>query len=254
MLRFSSLGSGSRGNATLVEAGRSCVMVDCGFSCAETQRRLSRLGKSPSDIDAILVTHEHSDHIGGVATFARRHAIPVWMTAGTSVMHNATDLPSLDWFDGQMSFALGDLHITPFPVPHDAREPCQFVFSDGAVRLGILTDTGSITAHIQQQLTGCDALLLECNHDVAMLAAGLYPPSLKQRVGGSLGHLSNDQAAGLLSVLDTTRLMHLVAAHLSDKNNRPGLARATLAGVLGCELDWIGVADQTTGLDWRQVG
>ena len=254
MLRFSSLGSGSRGNATLVEAGRSCVMIDCGFSCAETLRRLNRLGKSPADIDAILVTHEHTDHISGVATFARRHNTPVWMSAGTSVMHNATDLPSLDWFDGHTPFAIGDLHITPFPVPHDAREPCQFVLSDGAVRLGILTDTGSITAHIQQQLTGCEALLLESNHDVDMLASGAYPQSLKQRVGGRLGHLSNDQAAALLAALDTTHLQHLVAAHLSDKNNRPELARTALAGVLGCAPDWIGIADQAEGLAWRQVG
>ena len=254
MLRFSSLGSGSRGNATLVEAGRTCVMVDCGFSIAETQRRLGRLGKSPADIDAILVTHEHSDHIGGVAAFARRFGISVWMTAGTSVMHGETDVPSLDWFDGHTSFAIGDIQVTPFPVPHDAREPCQFTFSDGAVRLGVLTDTGSITAHIQQQLSGCEALLLECNHDVAMLADGPYPPSLKHRVGGRLGHLSNHQAAELLALLDTTPLTHLVAAHLSDKNNRPELARAALAGVLDCAPDWIGVADQAEGLDWRRVG
>jgi phosphoribosyl 1,2-cyclic phosphodiesterase len=254
MLRFASLGSGSRGNATLVEAGDTCIMVDCGFSISETQRRLARLGKSADDIHAILVTHEHSDHIGGVAAFARRFRMPVWMTAGTSVMHNATDLPSLDWFDGHTPFAIGDLHITPFPVPHDAREPCQFTFSDGAVRLGILTDTGNITAHIRQQLTGCQALLLECNHDAAMLADGPYPHSLKQRVGGRLGHLSNHQAAALLAALDTATLSHLVAAHLSDKNNRPELARAALAGVLSCDPDWIGIADQVEGLDWRQVG
>ncbi|MBI5040403.1 MAG: MBL fold metallo-hydrolase [Gammaproteobacteria bacterium] len=257
MLRFSSLGSGSRGNATLVEAGNTCVMVDCGFSVSETQRRLVRLGKSPGDIHAILVTHEHSDHIGGVAAFARRFGIPVWMTAGTSVMLNATDFPSLDGpvrFDGHTPFAIGDLQVTPFPVPHDAREPCQFVLSDGAVRLGVLTDTGSITAHIHQQLTGCQALLLECNHDAAMLADGPYPPSLKQRVGGRLGHLSNHQAAELLAALDTSQLTHLVAAHLSDKNNRSELARQALADALGCDPGWIGVADQTEGLAWRQVG
>ena len=254
MLRFASLGSGSRGNATLVEAGDTCIMVDCGFSISETQRRLARLGKSPDDIHAILVTHEHSDHIGGVAAFARRFRMPVWMTAGTSVMHNATDLPSLDWFDGHTPIAIGGLEITPFPVPHDAREPCQFTFSDGAVRLGILTDTGNITAHIRQQLTGCQALLLECNHDTAMLADGPYPHSLKQRVGGRLGHLSNHQAAELLAALDTATLSHLVAAHLSDKNNRPELARMALAGVLDCAPDWIGIADQAEGLDWRQVG
>lgn len=255
MLRFASLGSGSRGNATLVEAGGTCVMVDCGFSVSETRRRLARLGKTPDDIAAILVTHEHSDHIAGVAAFARRFDVPVWMTAGTSVMHADTDVPNLDWFSGHApAFAIGDLHVTPFPVPHDAREPCQFVFGDGAVRLGVLTDTGSVTAHIRQVLDGCNALLLECNHDTGLLADGPYPPMLKRRVGGRLGHLSNDQAAELLAALDTGALRHLVAAHLSDKNNRPQLARAALAAVLGCAPDWIGIADQTQGLDWRQVG
>lgn len=269
MLRFASLGSGSRGNATLVEAGGTCVMVDCGFSVAEAKRRLARLGKAPEDIRAILVTHEHSDHIGGVAAFARRYGTPVWMTAGTEkgsepfFIGRAADsnncarkralTPVLEWFDGHSAFAIDALHVTPFPVPHDAREPCQFVFGDGAVRLGLLTDTGSITEHIRQQLDGCDALLLECNHDTAMLAGGPYPPSLKQRVGGRFGHLSNAQAAELLATLDTARLTHLVAAHISEKNNRPELARAALAGALGCADDWVGIADQAEGLAWRQV-
>lgn len=254
MLRFASLGSGSRGNATLVEAGDTCVMVDCGFSVSETRRRLARLCKAPEDIAAILVTHEHSDHIGGVAAFARRYGTPVWMTAGTSVMHADTDVPCLDWFTGHEAFAIGDLQVAPFTVPHDAREPCQFVFGDGAARLGVLTDTGCITAHIREMLDGCDALLLECNHDAAMLAAGPYPPALKRRVGGRLGHLSNAQAAELLAALDTGALRHVVAAHLSDKNNRPELARAALADALCCGQDWIGIADQAVGLDWRQVG
>ncbi len=254
MLRFASLGSGSRGNATLVEAGRTCVMVDCGFSISETERRLARLGKSAGDIAGILVTHEHSDHIGGVAALARRFDIPVWMTAGTSVVHTDTNVPRLEWFSGHETFAIGDLSISPFPVPHDAREPCQFVFGDGAVRLGVLTDTGSITDHIRHMLDGCQALLLECNHDEAMLANGPYPPMLKRRVGGHLGHLSNSQAAELLAGLDTAGLQHLAAAHLSDKNNHPDLARAALAGALACAPEWIAVADQAEGLDWRQVG
>ncbi len=254
MLRFSSLGSGSRGNATLVETGQTCVMVDCGFSVIETRRRLARLGKEPADLAGILVTHEHSDHIGGVAALARRFNIPVWMTAGTSVMHADTDVPHLDWFNGHEDLTIGDLHITPFPVPHDAREPCQFVFSDGVVRLGVLTDTGSITGHIRQVLDGCEALLLECNHDTAMLADGPYPAMLKRRVGGHLGHLSNAQAAELLSDINTSALQHLAIAHLSDKNNRPDLARAALARVLKCAPEWIAVADQAVGLDWRQIG
>ena len=253
MLRFASLGSGSRGNATLVEAGSTCVMVDCGFSIAETQRRLARLDRTPADIQAILVTHEHSDHIGGVAALARRFGIPVWMTAGTSVVHNDTDVPVLDWFNGHEPFAIGDLSVQPFPVPHDAREPCQFVFSDGALRLGVLTDTGSITSHIRACLDGCDALLLECNHDTAMLADGPYPPMLKRRVGGRLGHLSNTQAAELLASIDTSALQALAIAHLSDKNNRPELARAALATALGCAPDWIALAAQDRGLAWHDI-
>lgn len=253
-MRFASLGSGSEGNGLVVEAADTRVLMDCGFGLADSLTRLARLGLQPSDLAGIVVTHEHSDHIGGVAAFARRFDVPVWMTAGTSVMHDATSLPCVEWFDGHTAFALGDLEVTPFPVPHDAREPCQFVFSDGAVRLGVLTDTGSITAHIRAQLDACAALLLECNHDSAMLANGPYPPSLKQRVGGRLGHLSNAQAAQLIASLDTARLTHLVAAHISEKNNRPELARAALADALGCAPDWIGIADQADGLDWRQVG
>lgn len=253
MLRFASLGSGSRGNATLVEAGSTCVMVDCGFSVAETQRRLARLGKTAQSLHAIVVTHEHSDHISGVAALARRFSIPVWMTAGTSVVAADTEVPALEWFNGHEPFYIGDLLVQPFPVPHDAREPCQFVFSDGKRRLGVLTDTGSVTEHIRRQLDGCDALLLECNHDADLLADGPYPAVLKRRVGGRLGHLSNAQAADLLRQLDTGPLRCLALAHLSDKNNRPDLARAAVTAALGCTPDWVRVADQAQGLAWQDL-
>jgi len=139
-------------------------------------------------------------------------------------------------------------------VPHDACEPCQYLFDDGARRLGVITDTGRVTPHIVDSLEHCDALLLECNHDPQLLACGPYPAALKQRVGGPLGHLSNAQAGALLARLDTTRLQHLVAAHLSDRNNRPALARAALADALNCEPHWIGVAGQEDGFDWRAIG
>lgn len=252
-MRFASLGSGSRGNATLVEQGDTLLMIDCGFSCAEVERRMGRLGRRAADISAILVTHEHTDHIGGVARLVRRHSIPVWMTAGTSAMHRDGDLPRLNHFNGHQSFVIEDLEIHPFPVPHDAREPCQFVFSDGRVRLGLVTDTGCVTEHMVRSLDGCDALLLECNHDPGMLANGPYPPRLKARVGGRLGHLSNQQAAGLLQRMDCGRLRSLVAAHLSDKNNTPALARAALEAVIGPDCDWLCIADQERGFDWREV-
>ncbi|MGA7799396.1 MAG: MBL fold metallo-hydrolase [Gammaproteobacteria bacterium] len=251
-MRFASLGSGSRGNGTLVEAGATCVLVDCGFSVAEVDRRLQRLGRDPDALAAILVTHEHGDHISGVGRLARRYGIPVWMTAGTLAVYR-DERAGVEIFNGHQAFAIGDLQIHPFPVPHDAREPCQFVFSDGARRIGVLTDTGAPTDHIVRCLDGCDALLLECNHDSDMLADGHYPPALKARVGGRFGHLSNAQAAELMGRLDSRSLQHVAAAHLSEKNNTAQRARAALAAALDCETDWIAVADQEEGLGWREV-
>lgn len=252
-MRFASLGSGSRGNATLVEAGATLVMIDCGFSCRETERRLARLGRTPQELTALLVTHEHGDHLRGIAPLARKYRLPVWLTRGTQQMLQDDNLPDLQFFDGHAGFAIGDLQVQPFTVPHDAREPCQFAFGDGSRQFGMLTDTGRITPHIIECLGGCDALLLECNHDADLLARGPYSAALKQRVGGPLGHLSNAQAGALLAQLDTARLQHIVAAHLSDKNNIPSLAQQALAGVLECTADWVGVAHQEKGLDWRSI-
>lgn len=253
-MRFAVLGSGSRGNATLVEAGGTTVLLDCGFSITQLEHRLERLGKRVDEITAVIVTHEHGDHAGGVATLARTHNLPVWATPGTARAAGLTTLVrDCRLFDCHAPFMLGDLEVSPFPVPHDAREPCQFVFSDGARRLGILTDVGSSTPHIVACLSGCDALMLECNHDITMLVTGDYSPRLKQRVGGQHGHLNNGQAAALLAQIDRSRLRHLVAAHLSEKNNRPQLARQALAGVMNCDEEWIAVADQDQGLDWRDL-
>jgi len=252
-MRFASLGSGSRGNATLVSSGPTLVMVDCGFSRRETERRMARLGCTPAQLTAILVTHEHGDHIRGVCALARHYDLPVWLSPGTQLMLRDEVPPGMRCFDARASLALDDLEIRPFTVPHDAREPYQFVFTDGNHRFGLLTDAGRITAHIRDSLDGCDALMLECNHDAGMLAAGPYSASLKARVGGPLGHLSNAQAAALLEGIDAARLRHVVAAHLSDKNNRPELARAALADALGCAPQWIAVAGQEDGLGWRAL-
>jgi len=214
---------------------------------------MARLGRSPDELAALLVTHEHGDHIRGVPVLARKYKVPVWSTKGTGMMLQDEALPELHQIDAHLGMEFGDLEIRPYTVPHDAREPCQFVFSDGCLRLGVLTDTGRITAHIRASLDRCDALVLECNHDPLMLAQGPYSSSLKARVGGPLGHLSNVQAAELLGRIDTTRLQHIVAAHLSDKNNHPDLARDALATALDCEPDWIAIAGQETGLDWRTL-
>ena len=254
-MRFASLGSGSRGNSLVVEAGRTRLLLDCGFGLADTVNRLGRLGLVPADVSGIVVTHEHEDHIGGVVRLARRHGIPVWLTPGTLAGFEAlfAEVAEVSLVQNYAAFTVGDLHVQPFPVPHDAREPAQYVFGDGARRLGVLTDAGCSTPHIEAVLSGCDALVLECNHDTEMLRTSSYPQRLRERIAGRFGHLDNGTAATLLGRLENGKLRHLVAAHLSQENNRPDLARAALAQVMNCEPEWIAIADQDEGLAWRQI-
>jgi phosphoribosyl 1,2-cyclic phosphodiesterase len=253
VLRFASLGSGSKGNAALIEAGPTRLLVDCGFSVSELDRRLARLGRQASELTAIVITHEHADHIGGAARVSRRYRLPVFLTAGTHWAVSRSAFHRVECFSAHQPFVIGDVALEPVPVPHDAREPCQFVFGDGQHRVGLLTDVGSITPHIEAVLSGCDALLLECNYDAGMLAAGPYPASLKQRVASRYGHLDNEQAAELLRRIDTSRLQHLVGMHLSENNNSPEVARAALGAALGCDRGWVGLADQQLGFDWREL-
>lgn len=248
-MRFASLGSGSRGNSTLVEWAAGALLIDCGFSLKETEQRLLRLSRRPEQLAAILVTHEHSDHIKGVAVLARRYQIPVYMTPGTFHSRNLGELPDLRLIHAYTPFEVNGLTVRPVAVPHDAREPAQFVLEFAGLRLGILTDLGSITPHVEACYQSCDAMVLEANHDPAMLAYGSYPPSLKQRVGGQWGHLSNQQAAGFLQRIDTQRLQHLVVAHISQQNNTPALAQATLAPVT-TQVKQVTYACQNEGFDW----
>ncbi|MGH8670583.1 MAG: MBL fold metallo-hydrolase [Burkholderiales bacterium] len=251
-MRFASLGSGSQGNGFVVESARSRILLDCGFGVCETVRRLQRLGLAPEDLSALLVTHEHADHLSGVAGFALKYGLPVWLTHGTAQFWGRRTVhpAATHIIDSHTRFHVGALEIQPFPVPHDAREPVQFVFGDGLHRLGILTDTGSVTAHVESMLNGLDALVLECNHERALLLDGPYPAHLKKRVGGAFGHLDNAQAAALLRKLDTRRLQHLVAAHISQRNNTPVLARRALSEALGCDPEWVCLANQDQGFDW----
>lgn len=255
-MRIACLGSGSKGNAWLVQAAGTTVMLDCGFGPRETQRRLARLDLAPEAIDAVLLTHEHSDHMRGAAAFSRRYGTPVHLTHGCHAMLAAMDEtpPHSRVFDSQAVIALGDLEIHSYTVPHDAREPVQYVVSDGRSRFGLLTDAGHVTGHMLAMLEGCQALALECNHDVDMLRQGGYPPALKRRILGPYGHLDNAAAASLLARLGHAGLRHVVAAHLSEENNTSALARASLAAALDWEADAIGVADQEAGLDWRELG
>lgn len=251
-LAFASAGSGSRGNATLIRNGKTTVLVDCGFSLSEMRRRLARLQVEPETLAAILVTHEHSDHISGVGRLAARWDLPVFASRGTLNAPGSRGLPkTVRALNDDRPFAIGDLEVTPLIVPHDAAEPRQFLFGDGVRRLAVLTDLGHVTPYLAEKLCGVEGLLLECNHDASLLAGGPYPAALKKRVGGDWGHLSNAQAAALLSHCDFSGLRSIALAHLSEQNNRPELAQASVADALGCRPEEIQVADQESGLAWQ---
>lgn len=253
-MKFASLGSGSEGNSLLIStqsgATRTTVMLDCGFAVRETERRLARLQLVPDDISGIIVTHEHQDHIGGVFKLARRYRIPVWLTYGTyQTVQSHCDGVSLHFCRDSERFVIGDMELMPYTVPHDAREPVQYIAHDGNRKLGVLTDAGHATAHMIAALDGCNALMLECNHDRQMLQDSRYPESLKRRIGGDYGHLSNEAAAAILAEVDRTRLTRVVGAHLSLKNNTPELALAALTPVVQGAVA-LTTACQEEGFDW----
>ncbi|MDA8782304.1 MBL fold metallo-hydrolase [Porticoccaceae bacterium] len=252
-MRFASLGSGSKGNATLIEWRDTCVMVDCGFSIRDTSARLAKLGKTPADLSAILVTHEHSDHWKGVVPLANKFSIKVYLTAGCLKSRDtARDSADFQIIDSHTPFQVGDLQITPVPVPHDAREPVQYLFNSDNHQLGVLTDIGSLTPHVEAQYGCCDALLVEANHDLDMLATGPYPAFLKDRVAGPWGHLNNDQTAGLIAKVEQERLQHLVIGHISDKNNSIDKVRAVIDPVFSGSANVL-YACQQEGFDWLSL-
>lgn len=259
MIRFASLASGSKGNCLVAEVGGSRLLLDCGLTVRDTVRRLARLGLEPGDITGIIVTHEHDDHVGGAFGFAAKYGIPVWITHGTwraaceGGKGDDEGVVKINIVDGRTAFAVGDIQVQPYTVPHDAREPIQYIVSDGAFRVGVLTDIGTSTRHVEDSLSGCDALVLECNHDLDLLWGSGYPKWLKQRISGPFGHLDNGQARTLLGNLDRSRLQHVIGAHLSQQNNHPDLARRALALALGCEEEWVELATQEEGFAWREL-
>ncbi len=223
-IRLTPLASGSKGNATLIQWQNNCLLIDCGPNAKTLDARLDDLGLTGADLTAIIVTHEHSDHINGAPVFARRHNLPIYMSRGTymAASHKFNGQESIAFFDIHSSFELEGLHIHPFPVPHDARENCAFTFSlekDADEHLGYLTDCGHITPHIVEALQACTHLALEANHCPKMLQVGPYPAQLKKRVGGDYGHLANEQAAALLQALPQVEDVRLM--HLSEQNNAP---------------------------------
>lgn len=253
-MKFASLGSGSSGNATVVASEETCLLIDCGFGVRDTGERLARLGLGFENLDAILVTHEHSDHSKGVAALARKHAIPVYMTQGTWLARDYGNIPRLHLVKNYEAFSVGTIGVQPVAVPHDAREPAQFVFSNKTFRLGILTDLGSITPHVLAAYRDCDALLIEANHDLDMLWNGPYPPSLKSRVASDWGHLNNKQTADLLELIYTTRLQQIVIGHISRKNNSVETVKRTLEEC--CKLADLSeaiYACQDEGFSWLEL-
>jgi phosphoribosyl 1,2-cyclic phosphodiesterase len=264
LLRFCSLASGSGGNATLIEARSSVdspttrVLVDCGLTLRRLTAALARRGCTPCDIDALFVTHEHSDHACGALAMRRRHGTAVWMSRGTLDACTGGDDSLADGVqtasDG-VPITIGALTLHPFAVPHDAAEPLQLVCSTAHARVGVITDLGEPNDAVVAALQNCHALLLECNHDSAMLQHGPYPAWLKRRIGGVRGHLENDQSAALLAAVRHGAMRHVLAAHLSRQNNAPELALAALTRALpsaGRALA-LHVADPEHGSAWFDV-
>lgn len=231
-VQFVSLGSGSNGNSTLVRIGDTLLLVDAGFSAKIINERLKSIGIAAEDLTAILVSHEHSDHVKGVQVLARKYRIPVWLTRGTFRRLKDQQIPNIEFIHPHGSFCIGDAKVTPFPIPHDAAEPCQFVIGDGVRRFAIATDMGCATPWVSEQLTGVDALLLEANYDDDMLQNGSYPYALRTRIDGRYGHLSNQQSAVLAAQLEHPGLQKLFLGHLSENNNTPDCAFDSVANRL----------------------
>lgn len=232
---FSILGSGSKGNSVYIQSGSTAILVDAGFSGKEIEGRLNSVGRSIADLDAILVTHEHHDHIHGVGVLSRRCQIPVYSNYGT-LQGGERFLGKLfkhcEFATGEV-FQMQDLRIRSFSVSHDATDPVGFCIDDGRTTFACCTDTGKISQLVRQRLRGCNVLVLEFNHDPQMLKEGPYSPALQQRVRSDQGHLSNEDASDFLETLIHDELQHVILGHLSTTNNHPDLAMSAARRVVG---------------------
>lgn len=234
-MEFSVLASGSSGNCLYIAEGETRVLVDVGISCKQVATRLRELGIAPESLTALCLTHDHSDHISGLAVLSRTWSIPLYATEGTSTAAECKlRMTGTQWnvFAAGNPFRIGSLVFEPFAVPHDAGDPVGFVVDNGVRRLGIATDLGHIPAMVAHHLRACHALVLECNHDVEMVRNSERPWSLKERILGRHGHLSNAQSAELLDAILPGMLSLVVLAHLSEECNNPTLARNTILDTL----------------------
>lgn len=241
-MRMTILASGSRGNATVLSSSNSSILVDAGISCKETLKRMKAAGEDPQKLTAILISHEHNDHVTGLEVLARKLRVPVYITEATyHVWRRSTrdaegkpaKLERLEHFRAGRSFSIGDITVNPFTTPHDAVDPCGFTFRADGIKFGIVTDLGYMSANVKDALRGCDGLMIESNHDVEMLRSGPYPWMVKQRIMNKKGHLSNTALAEFFARDYDARAEFLVLAHISEHNNHPELVRDTAYKALG---------------------
>jgi phosphoribosyl 1,2-cyclic phosphodiesterase len=229
--------------------GGELILVDCGFTVKQAEARFQRLGVRPGDVSAILVTHEHSDHIGGVAALSHKYAIPVYASFGTlkAARQEIVGCP----INSHNAFHIGEVAVVPVVVPHDAREPTQFIFQHANNRIGVISDLGHVTPFVAEQYQGCCGLMMESNYDRNMLARGSYPESVKRRIAGDLGHLSNEQAAGFLDVVKHAT-QRVVVGHVSEQNNHPELLEQTFVRFRD-EVGELSFATQGAGAGWMRI-
>jgi len=254
MIKFCSLGSGSAGNSFVVKNNKTILMVDCGFGLKETIDRLGRYKIEPNQISAILLTHEHEDHIKGAFSLANKYQIPIYLSYGTHQMcHKKINdgyqikFELIRNFD---SFMIENVLVSPIPVPHDAREPFQFRFDCKNKSIAIITDLGKITKHVIEKLSMVNLLVLEFNHDEEMLRSSDYPDSLKKRINGHYGHLENKESLKLLDSINHSSLKWVIAAHLSEKNNHIDLVKKMIFEIVDKKSSNVGIIDQELGLEW----
>ena len=253
MLEIASLGSGSSGNATLVRSANTTLLVDCGFTLKESLKRMATLGVAPSDLTAVLISHEHSDHIKGIGPLSRKFGVPIYLTHGTFGRLRDNRLINYELFHAHAPFMLGDIEVDPFPTPHDAAESCQFVLRNQGVSFVVATDMGVCTPFILDKLAGVNAILIECNYDDEMLRKGPYPPSLQHRIRSNFGHLGNVQAGPVLRAIDHPALQTILLGHLSEKNNTESCARDAVLASLPNAADRIEVLKQHAASRWFAI-
>lgn len=241
-MRMTVLASGSKGNCTVVSSSRASILVDAGISCRETLKRMRAAGEEPEKLKAIVISHEHSDHVAGLQVLARKLQIPVFITESTyhrwhrenkDAEGKPAKLERLEHFQAGRSFSVSDITVTAFTIPHDAADPCGFTFKADGLKFGVVTDLGYMPPNVKEQLRRCDALLIESNHDLEMLRNGPYPWMVKQRVMSRVGHLSNSALAEFFENDYDGHASHVVLAHLSEQNNHPELARESAYKALG---------------------